>query len=362
MTIAFETLAAAPRILIQARLRPVAGSRIQPTGFPDLGAAVYTTPDGTEMLLVESAQSMANRLEAACWDEAADDLVPDLAGLPYVKVNLRGLGPEAATTSSLQEFHRLNSPYLMAGRTVDGRAFADVLRSELGLATVPGGKKGKKPPKDDAEADGEKADDVVGVVNLRRLAAVVFKYDPNALVHGVFLEKIAGRLRHPRALSSFIEAEGAVRADSGGVKFDRVLPRPKAAGLDAAGGYGNVPFHRSEFTAKSITAYFSLDLAQVRGYGLGDDATKLLVALALWKVRAFLDSSMRLRSACELEIDDGDDGGLVVKRPPSGFDLPPAGELASVVGELIGRCRRQFADPPVTELTWTNPRAKGGES
>ena len=35
---------------------------------------------------------------------------------------------------------------------------------------------------------------MAGVVNLRKLAAVCFKYDPNSLVHGVFLEKIAGRL------------------------------------------------------------------------------------------------------------------------------------------------------------------------
>ena len=120
---------------------------------------------------------------------------------------------------------------------------------------------------------GEKErDDVAGVVNLRKLAAVCFKYDPNSLVHGVFLEKIAGRLRHPRALSAFIEASGVGRADSGGVKFDRALPKPKVAGVDAKGGYGNVPFHRTEFTAKSITAFFSLDLAQIRGYGLGEDA------------------------------------------------------------------------------------------
>ncbi len=143
---------------------------------------------------------------------------------------------------------------------------------------------------------------MAGVVNLRKLAAVCFKYDPNSLVHGVFLEKIAGRLRHPRALSAFIEASGVGRVDSGGVKFDRALPSPSVAGVDAKGGYGNVPFHRTEFTAKTITAFFSIDLAQIRGYGLAEDAALLLVAISLWKVRTFLDSTMRLRTACELEL------------------------------------------------------------
>ena len=51
-----------PRLLLQAKLKPVQGSRFQPTGFPDLGAATFDGPDGAKMLLVESAQSMANRL------------------------------------------------------------------------------------------------------------------------------------------------------------------------------------------------------------------------------------------------------------------------------------------------------------
>ena len=53
----------ADRVLLEADLVPMQGQRFQPTGFADLGAAVYTLPDGTRMLLVESAQSMANRLE-----------------------------------------------------------------------------------------------------------------------------------------------------------------------------------------------------------------------------------------------------------------------------------------------------------
>lgn len=55
------------RLLFSVPLRPVQGDRFQPTGFPALGAATYQTKDGTK-LLVESAQSMANRLETTCWE------------------------------------------------------------------------------------------------------------------------------------------------------------------------------------------------------------------------------------------------------------------------------------------------------
>lgn len=360
MPIDFAKLHSSPRVLIEAQLKPVAGTRIQPTGFPDLGPAVYDAADGTPTLLVESAQSMANRLEAVCWDDAADDIAAVLQGLPFVRVKLAGLGNGTDSTCSLLEFHRLNSPYIMSGVDANERPFAEVLKPELGMVAVAAAaKKGKKKESEgeSEEAAGDKEpDDVAGVVNLRKLAAVCFKYDPNSLIHGVFLEKIAGRLRHPRALSAFIEAAGVGRADSGGVKFDRALPKPKVAGVDAKGGYGNVPFHRTEFTAKSITAYFSLDLAQIRGYGLGDHATQLLIALSLWKIRAFLDSTMRLRSACELELVNGE-SSIGIKRPAD-FTLPTSTELSATVRDLISKCQPQFARPVVTELTWNNTKGK----
>lgn len=349
MPLDLQPLKTATRVLIEASLKPVAGTRIQPTGFPDLGAATYDAPgeNGASIptLLVESAQSMANRLEAVCWDEAAEDVVPELKGLPFVRVHLAEFGDGKDATCSLLEFHRLNSPYIIFGVTAEGRSFESVLKAELGLGTAGQGGTGN-----------EEGGEVAGVVNLRRLARVCFKYDPNSLVHGVFLEKLAGRLRHPRAVSAFIEATGVGRADSGGVKFDRALPNPKVKGVDAAGGYGNVPFHRTEFTARAITAFFSLDLAQIRGYGLSEEAAELLTVLSLWKVRKFLDSNMRLRSACELELVNGEKS-IDVKRPEN-YVLPSAVDLGKELVRLISACDKHFAIPAVTELTWTAQKKK----
>ena len=68
-----------PRLLIESQLKPAQGSRFQPTGFPDLGAATFQGFDdkggSIDCLLVESAQSMANRLEEICWNEGAGDLI-----------------------------------------------------------------------------------------------------------------------------------------------------------------------------------------------------------------------------------------------------------------------------------------------
>src|SRR4030042_1084434 len=105
MTLDYEKLADAPRLLLEARLKPLQGDRFQPTGFADLGPARYTLADRTEMLLVDSAPTVANRMEAACRDEAADDLIADLRGLPYVRIDCGKLG----MTNTTRESHRLNS-------------------------------------------------------------------------------------------------------------------------------------------------------------------------------------------------------------------------------------------------------------
>lgn len=295
MTIDFNSLQNAPRLLIEAELKPLQGTRFQPTGFPDLGAAVYDGPDGRRMLLVESAQSMANRLETVCWDSVNDDWVLPLRGLPVIKVRDQENQP---LTNSVLEAHRINSPYILEG---EDKSVLEILKKEL-------------------------AGMEEGAVDIRRLAAVLLKHDVNALIHGTFLAKselAGGRLRLPRALSAFIEAEDAREAQSGGVKNDHLNPSG-----DTARGFGNVPFSRSEFTAPKVTAYFNLDLAQIRGYGLGENVAKLIMALALYKIRAFLKNGLRLRTACDFDAEEPR-----VTRP-AGFSLPSLEDLENDLPDL----------------------------
>lgn len=297
MSLELSVLKEAPRLLIEAQLAPLQGTRFQPTGFPEIGAAQYEGPDGTPMLLVESAQSMANRLEAVCWDAVENEWTTPLRGLSVIKVQDNNGKP---VTNSVLEAHRINSPYILEGK--DKTVF-DRLKREL------------------ANMD-------EGAIDLRELARTLLALDINALLHGVFLAKkelAGGRLRLPRALSAFIEARGSRVAASGGVKNDHVNPSG-----DTAKGFGNVPFSRDEFVSSEITAFFNLDLAQLRGYGFSDNACRLLVAIAIYKIQAFLDRGLRLRTACDFECR-----GLTVKRP-SGFVMPA---LADLERELPGMIR-----------------------
>lgn len=315
----YDKLQNAPRLLMEATLKPLQGDRFQPTGFADLGPARYTLPDGAEMLLVESVQSVANRMELACWDQASDDLIEGLRGLPYIRVKS---GNNGALTNSVLDAHRISSPYILGGQ--DKSVFNKLHQAVAGME--------------------------IGPVDIRALSKLILKYDPNAVIHGVFLAKsdlAGGRLRLPRLLSGFIEASDVRPSESGGVKNDRVNPGKGEEGQTSKEGFGNVPFHRTEFVAKEVKAYFNLDLALLRGYGLGEDATKLLIALSLFKIRRFLSTGLRLRTACDLEVD----GELTVTRP-DGFVLPEEKALLEECQQLIGQCKPLFADPAITEVAW----------
>lgn len=308
-----DALATAPRLLIQAKLQPIQGTRFQPTGFPDLGPALYSLNDGTQMLLVESAQSMANRLEDVVWDRTANDWVSPLHGLPFVAV--KDKSGELLTTSVL-EAHRLNSPYILEGKD---KSFTEKLKKELGT--------------DDKTR-----------VDLRKLAAVLLKYDVNSLIHGVFLAKsdiAGGRMRLPRVLTAFVEASNVTVASSGGVKNDHVNPSG-----DAKKGFGNVPFHRDEFCGE-ITAFFNIDLAQIRGYGFPSEVTTLLKALALYKVRKLLAGSFRPRTACDLEVV----GEPEVTRPAN-YELPSLERLEEALPILINAAAPHFSNPTRTEVVF----------
>jgi CRISPR-associated protein Csb1 len=338
MSLDLSALDRAPRLLLEIPLRPVQGQRFQPTGFPGLGAATFQAPAGT-CLLVESAQSMANRLELTCWDEAANDLKPEFQGLSHVRV-ARGKGSSEAErrksqevcffTDSITEAHRLNSPYIMFAKHNSSDVF-DALGESLNAFEI-----GPLPSRSE-------------------IAQFFLHWDIGTLLHGTFLSAkkgkdktlAGGRLRIPRALSAFIEADGVVTAASGGVKNDHVNPQG-----DTKLGFGNVPFARDEFTAERIKLYVNLDLSQIRGYGLGTEVERMLILLALYKLRLLLDGSLRLRTACDLNVATES----IAAGRPKGFTLPDAAVLRDALTSAIATCSGRMT---ATEVRYDSDLRKG---
>lgn len=300
----------AQRTVLEVDLKPLAGRRFQPTGFPDLGAAEFDAADGSKALLVESAQSMANRLEATTWDPARDNQAEALAALPYVRIT----DPAGQfLTSSRLEAHRLASAYVMKGK-VGGMEGSKWMLARLGLVAG-------RP------------------LDYRAVARACFALDPVCLVHGVFFAQKdwPWQPKIARAVTSFIEAYDVIPAVSGGVKRDSVVNEAKEGAT--AEGYGMVPYHRVEYAAGTITAYFTVDHEQFRSYGLSEPATALLEALADFEIASLLDGGLRLRTACDLAV-----------KAVNG-DRPEVLDAAGRIAKLAVDCAAELG--PVTEVVWS---------
>jgi len=334
------------RVVIAAQLEPIDGrhARFQPASFPHLGPAEYQRPDGKRMLVVESEQSMANRLEAVLWDDTDKRPSQVVRPLPYVVVESED---GRYLTSSRQDPHRLASIYIMDGKLKhEDKRGLDWVREQLGLEAVTPGH--AQPTDWPAVYRG------------------ILRMDPLCLVHGVFFSNpgIPTQPRVTRALRAYVEAEGVQQADFGGVKKDLVIPKMvRELGVGAQQGYGFVPYHRRHYTAEAIWARFMIDTVQLRGYGLGDDVTRLLTAVALYQVFSWLAEPQRLRTDCTLVCREG----AAVHGKSGAIDTWGPSQVAEAlrrqVEDLSQRVARGLGLPGVTTVVWSRSalRAASGK-
>jgi CRISPR-associated protein Csb1 len=328
--------------VLTAMLAPVAGlDRFQPAGFPEVGHVIYKAPRKSgaieHVCIVDSAASMANHLESVCMRGAHDyDLVADLEGMPYLRCVTEAEpsdrtqssdGHNEVVVTSLTEGHRIASTYFLDGtRIKDGRragaTFEDGLATEFGIV-LKGGKKAHPPAE-----------------KWWQVFSTIFKYDPNALVHGVLFPK--WNIKISRVLTAHLEALGAGRVDRSGVKFDRLQKTTS----------GQPIFAVDESTAREIRATFILDVALLRSFGrangqrtlgLTDDQKEFLAALALWKVRAMLSAPFRFRSGCHLQLVSLKQGESDVK-----IDV----NMETAITKASFRNDESAAEPVVTDIFW----------
>lgn len=326
------------RELLEVSLTPISGDRFQPTGFPDIGPALYQRPitnsegrsEWESCLLVESSQSMANHLEASVWDIGRQEPVAAFSGMPFIRV----LDKDGNyLTSSRTEAHRLASGFVKDS-TLDGQSMMDVIKERLGL-------------KDNTP------------LAPREISKAIFAMDPMCLIHGVFFAdaKWPGQPKVARALTSFVEAHDVRSAISGGVKRDDVQHASKEGSGGASENYGFVPFHRTEYVARDVVASFVIDLAQISSYGLDPSATELLATAARLEIRSLLDNGFRPRTACDL-----------TPTSPSLVDeaLPSYDELVEKLQSLIQTCSESLGSGQPIDVVWdsknTKSRAKKGSA
>ena len=322
------------RLTLHASLKPVSGlERFQPAGFPEIGHVIYDAPrsnnSAQKVCIVDSAASMANHLETVCLaSERSLDLIDELEGMPYVEcrtddgwpnVKDSDKGPKRLVVTTLSEGHRLASSYFLDGKLVgtetpSDRKFGDVLREEFGIADL--GKKSHPLPE-----------------QWWTVFTTIFGYDPNSLVHGILFPAMGIKL--PRMLTAHLEAFGASRVRSSGVKFDKL-------GKTSS---GQPIFAVDEETASEIVATFVIDLALLRSfgrenYGLSNAQKEFLLALALWKVERILRGPFRYRSNCDLELHE-----LRIRGGEEPVELHPI-DIKSAIGKA------GFRNSPIAQVYW----------
>jgi CRISPR-associated protein Csb1 len=277
------------------------------------------------------------------------ELVDDLQGMPYLRCvtgDLKDgkLPPEnrQVVVTSLTEGHRIASTYFLAGRCLDEEGFPaqapDPTTSKKGKGKANARASGKFENKLIAEF----GIDLPGSSRVHPPAdkwwnvfQTIFRYDPNALIHGVLFPK--WQIKIPRVLTAHLEAFGASRVDRSGVKFDRLKKTTS----------GQAIFAVDDATAREIRATFILDVALVHSFGrengngtvgLGQAQKEFLVALALWKIQRLREMPFRFRSGCHLKctklIDD------------AGKEIPIEVDIKEAI------TKAGFQAPQVTDIFW----------
>ncbi len=302
------------RLFVEAELKVpgFGGGRFQPTNFPDLGPALYKGADGKQWLIVESPQSMANRMERVCWidGDGETDRVgrynADCQGIPYV---LAITGDGLPLTASPLEAHRLASPYLWDSWVV-----------EKTMKESPADKQEKNPSTSAANANPSGVEISLAdkleqdfslhenrLVPWKKIAYELLQIDPGCLLHGVWLSGFfGGRVRLTRSLSGYIEAENPMPANFGFQKRDPVSSgTDKDAGQTASEGFGSVIGPKQHFASSKVKACFQLDLDRLRSYGLSNVEVRALAAWGIYKIRRVLTASRDgvadLRTECKFE-------------------------------------------------------------
>lgn len=262
----------------RAKLRPVGAlRRFQPAGFPEIGQVAYKS-GADRICIVDSAASMANHLETVCFQDGEGTVLhPELAGLAYVACETDEDGGRRTVCTTLSEGHRLASDYFVgAPVTLGDEPFRDVLQQAMRLKKLSEKKYFFYP-------DG-----------WGRIYSTVFEYDPNSLIHGLMFARES--IKISRLLTAHHEAHDSERVSTAGVKFDRL-------GKTSS---GQPIFSVTQQTAEETLVTFILDLALLRSYGCGEEGLnaarkRLLLELALWKVRRLTEKAFRFRSGCHLE-------------------------------------------------------------
>ncbi|MFY8147700.1 MAG: type I-G CRISPR-associated RAMP protein Csb1/Cas7g [Prochlorococcaceae cyanobacterium] len=307
-----------------------------PAGFVDVGhSVVRDASTGTNLVIVDSVQSLANHIEATLLSQPGE-VIAGLEAMPFVRLTITDPAGRTRITSSLELPHRLASGWFCKAKEL--KSFQDSLASDI----LDNG-----------------------------IAAATFRRCPNSLLHGVFYSQLAGLnpnvSKTSRLLSAEVVAIGAQSVSDGGVSRDpmtvkgdfdlegTLLPPSKEAvqvGDNKASKYGigYIPYRHQAFIAERIELAIYLAEGRLARLEISDAAKDVLRLLARFKLARLLATPLDLRAHCIFQAKEGE--------VPE--DLQDPDGLLQALQQKLADCKEQglFSDPPVTEFALTLGAAK----
>jgi CRISPR-associated protein Csb1 len=289
-----------------------------PAGYVDVGHSVIRDPaTGQTLVMVDSAQSIANHLEATIL-KGDGAVIDGLEAMPYVRLSITDPTGRTRITSSLELPHRLASGWICKSKVL--KPFQEAL-----------------------------AEDILD----NGLAAATFRRCPNSLLHGVFYSQLAGLdpniAKSPRLLTAEVTASNSQTINDGGVAKDPLFP--SGDGFDVEGlvgakakaaevGAGYIPFRHQAFRAETIQLSIYLAEGRINRLQIPESARHVLRLLAFFKLSTLLAAPLDLRSHCVLQAT----------QIPSELSQPA--EMLQQLQAALHTCQREglFNDPPITDF------------
>jgi CRISPR-associated protein Csb1 len=246
-----------------------------PSIFPNVGRLIFRQQE-KDCLIMDSFASVSNMLEGTIQLPGTE--APIFEGLSYIRM-VDQAGAYRATSLTLP--HRIASGYLLKNKSamLNGKKFGDGIKAEI-------------------IANG--------------LHKTLLKYCPMSLLHGVWFSQLeGGNYKISKSITGSLLAVDVKEAIVGGLSMDTVWKSAETLDLSdfsdspkkaSEAGVGMIPHSTTRYVCDRVVGSFQIGDLQIESYPIPAEGKRLLKALAVYEILAFIETVPMHRTDCNLQV------------------------------------------------------------
>jgi CRISPR-associated protein Csb1 len=310
-----------------------------PSIFPNVGRLIFRQQD-KDCLIMDSFASVSNMLEGTIQLPGTE--APIFEGLPYIRM-IDQAGAYRATSLTLP--HRIASGYLLKNKSamLNGKKFGDGIKAEI-------------------VANG--------------LHQTLLKYCPMSLLHGVWFSQLeGGNYKISKSITGSLLAVDVKEAIVGGLSMDSVWKSAETLDLSdfsdnpkkaSEAGVGMIPHSTTRYVCDRVVGSFQIGDLQIESYPIPAEGKRLLKALAVYEILAFIETVPMHRTDCNLQVID-----VEINKPLKIGDqeVTKSTEAKAAVEQALKDCQKlgilgsvQEVSVTLKEKTEKTPKGKPGKN